>query len=106
MEQAIVFGIFALILAGAAGLALVFVRRLQKLGLPRILRVAMGTLMPISLIVLTLYVWHVIDYARYEACGIEEGYMSPLVILLYGFPYIILIVIASFVAALRADRRA
>ncbi len=62
--------------------------------------------MPISVIVLALYVWHEIDLARYEASGSEEGFMSPLAILIYGFPFVMMIVIACFVAALWAGRRA
>ena len=103
MEQGIVFGAIALVLGGAIWLAFFVVRRLQKAGLPKALRIVAGTLVPISLIVLALYVWHAFSLASYEASGSEEGFMSPLAILIYGFPFVILIVIASFVASLRAD---
>ena len=106
MEQAIVFGVSALILAGAAGLAHVTARKLRQFGVARPIGVGVAGLLPISLIVLALYVWERIERARYEASGSDEGYMGPMLFLLYGYPLVILIVIACFVAALRADRRA
>lgn len=70
----------------------------------RWLKVLAAGLLPTLIIVAVLVAWHVYARIEYER-GPREGFMSPLLILLYGYPYVLLNIVVSFAVAFRGSRQ-
>ena len=60
---------------------------------------------PVVLIVSAIGIWNQVELSAYRASGSQEGYMGPLLILLYGFPYFVIMVVVDLVAAASAGKR-
>lgn len=66
-------------------------------------KVLLAGLTPTLIIIALLSAWHVWARIEYENAP-QEGFMSPLLILLYGFPYALLNLAVNFGVALRVSR--
>jgi hypothetical protein len=84
-------GCFALAVAYTAGSW--FRSKLTFLPIP--IRVTVAGFLPSVAVVGCFWIWHEIDYASHQAERGDLGYMGPLVILLYGWPFFLFIAIGS-----------
>lgn len=73
--------------------------------LPGDARLILSGLLPTILIVIALVVWHYLARSVYEH-GLHRGFVSPLVMLIYGFPVFALNLFLNFYAAHWAGKRA
>lgn len=62
-------------------------------------------LAPLVLLVTILWVWDRIERAEHAAQGLGPEYMGPLLLLIYGFPFLIIMVVVDFLAAIAALKR-
>ena len=62
------------------------------------LKIFVAGISPSLLIVVVLAVWHYFEYKAYLR-GPQEGWMGPLLFLIYGFPYFMLNVLCNFMVA-------
>jgi hypothetical protein len=71
---------------------------------PNWLKAFLAGILPTMLIIAGLTVWHfqVLEDVR---AGRQEGFMSPLVILIYGFPIFFVNLAANFLAAVSMLKR-
>lgn len=67
-------------------------------------KVALSGLFPTVFIIAALFVWHEIAVAEHSR-NPSEGFMSPLLVLLYGFPYVLINLAANIAAANWARHR-
>ena len=55
---------------------------------------------PFLLTVSAIIIWHMIAVAAYNASGSHESFMGPGLLLIYGFPYFIAMIIAGILSAI------
>ena len=82
--------------------AIGLVRRLHSRG--RSLWIVTAGLLPTALIIIGLAIWDHFAWQEYLK-GPRDGYMSPLVFLLYGFPFLLGNLVMNLAAAAWAGRR-
>lgn len=104
MSENLVLAIPLLLIVASAALSRLCMRRLGD-RLNFALRIMIAGFLPTVLIVLALGIWHYVELAEYRASGSQDGFMGPLLFLIYGFPFFIITVVAGFIAAGSSGKR-
>jgi hypothetical protein len=73
--------------------------------LPGVAIAAISGFGPLIIIIAGLALWHFVEFSAYQASGSQDGFMGPLLILLYGFPYFVIMVFLNLAAAILAVAR-
>lgn len=98
MGENFIMPIILSLLAVTAGLSW-FIMRLLGDRWARPGRIFVAGISPFILILLAIGIWHYVELREYQASESQEGFMGPLLILLYGFPYFIVMLVIDFAVA-------
>ena len=60
------------------------------------LKVTVAGLSPTFAVIGYFWIWQKIDFAQHQATRGDDGYMGPMVFLIYGWPIVLALAIASF----------
>ena len=71
----------------------------------RLVSIFVAGISPFAFIVLAVGVWHYAEVRAHQLNGSEGGFMGPALILVYGFPYFVILLIVDFAAAASSGRR-
>lgn len=102
MSENLTRPILALLLAASAGISWGLMRWLHRYNWPVAVKIMFSGLLPFAITVVTILFWDSVERAAYDARGLDEGFMGPGVFLIYGFPYLIAMVIADVLATIAA----
>ncbi len=94
----------SIFLIGATALLSWFIARWLNGRLARFKSFIIAGSVPVILVTLALGIWHFVELSAYRASGSREGFMGPLLILLYGFPYFVIMIAVDLVAAALARK--
>lgn len=104
MSEYLILPIAVLLIAASVGLSWFCMRWLGD-RLNFALRIMIAGFLPTVLIVLAIGIWHYVELAEYRTSGSLDGFMGPLLILIYGFPFFIITVVGGFIAAGSSGKR-
>jgi amino acid transporter len=105
MVEAMIWLIFGLVFVASLGLSWLVSRSLGRRGWPTAGQVIVAGLLPVVIITVILWIWDKVERTQLTELERQEGHMGPLLLLLYGFPYVLLILIASVIVAIAARKR-
>lgn len=103
MSESLVIPAIILLISATALLSW-FIARWLNGRLARFKSIIIAGLAPVILIILVIGIWHFVELSAYRASGSREGWMSPLLIFLYGFPYFVIMIAVDLVAATSARK--
>lgn len=103
MSEGLVFPAIILLIFATALLSW-FIARWLNGRLARFKSIIIAGFAPVILIILALGIWHFMQLSAYRASGSQEGFMGPLLFLLYGFPYFVMMIAVDLVAAASARK--
>jgi len=103
MSESLVFPAIILLISATALLSW-FIARWLNGRLARFKSIIIAGFVPVILSTLALYIWHFVERSAYRASGSQEGFMSPLLFLLYGFLYFVIMIAVDLVAAASARK--
>jgi hypothetical protein len=104
-EAATIWVIFGLVFAASLGISWGLSRWFGSKGWPSGGRVLAAGIAPMMLLIATLWVWDKVARAQLSTMEQQEGYMGPLLLLLYGFPFLVIMLVANVLAAIAALRK-
>jgi hypothetical protein len=104
MSESLILPLAAAFILGSALISW-FVGRRLKQNWPRPLKVLIAGLLPTVTTIVFIGIWHYVELENYRESGSQDGFMGPLVILVYGFPIFLLMLIADLIAAAIASKR-
>lgn len=105
MGEVLIWPALLLLWAVSAGLSWGLSRWWSRRGLHGGAQIFVAGVAPLILLVTILWVWEKVERTAHAAQGLEAEYMGPLLFLVYGFPYLIIMVVADFLAAIAALKR-
>jgi hypothetical protein len=105
MEEYLVLPGILVFLAFSAWISRRSMKWFNGFNLPSGVDVLFAGLLPFFLTAIVIMIWHWIERARYVASGSQEGFMGPGLLLLYGFPIFIIMVVVDILAAISVLRR-
>lgn len=64
--------------------------------IPDLLKVTVAGLSPTFAVIGYFWIWQKLDFAQHQATRGDEGYMGPMVFLIFGWPILLAVAFASF----------
>ena len=102
MDDAILLVVLAPIF-GCSLLSFLFITLIKRYfhGRRRLSKILTAGLLPTTILIFALIIWHYIELAAHQK-GPQLGYMSPLLLLIYGFPIVVVNLVVNILVAYKA----